>query len=49
MLLEVDVPVAPVGSVHAYEVAPDTGATEYVTHVLRHPPAGPEMAPGLAG
>ena len=50
ILLVVDVPLAPVGNVQAYEVAPAIGVTVNICPVeFLQTPAGPEMAVGAAG
>jgi hypothetical protein len=45
----VEVPVHPEGNVHAYAVAPDTAAMEYVCAVPEHTAALPLIVPGCAG
>lgn len=49
MLLVVDVPLHPAGSVQVYEVAPGTAFTEYVCDPFTHGLAAPLMAPGAPG
>ena len=49
MLLVVEVPVQPEGSVQVYEVAPFTAVTEYVCVVAGQTAALPAMVPGCAG
>jgi hypothetical protein len=49
MLLVVEVPDAPVGNVHWYEVAPaTTGVVNTLPVELRHTPYGPAMEVGAA-
>jgi hypothetical protein len=53
-LIEIDdpfeLPEQPIGNVHAYEVAPGTGAIEYTTPLwLTHTPDDPEMVPADPG
>ena len=49
MVLDAEVPVQPFGSVHVYEVAPLTGATENVSEPPLHKVAVPLIAPGKGG
>jgi hypothetical protein len=50
MLLDVDVPVAPTGKVHWYDVAPGTSGVQNTLPVeLRQAPYAPLMADGVAG
>ena len=49
MLDATDEPLQPLGNVHVYDVAPDTGVTEYEFEVVAHTDAGPEITPGVAG
>jgi hypothetical protein len=44
-----DVIVSPVGTVHVYDVAPNTGATEYCAVVATHMFVGPVIAPVAPG
>jgi hypothetical protein len=50
MLLVVDVPEAPTGRVHWYDVAPGTSGVQNILPVeLRQAPYAPLMADGVAG
>ena len=49
MLVEVDVPVHPLGSDHVYEAAPVTAAMENVSLPPLHTLSVPDICPGVAG